>query len=126
MLKNLSNSPTNGNNNSVNYGSNNEMKRSSNSNDLRIKAPNYLRESGSKMGKIINEIEQVKDTVRDKIELVIERGEDMALLEKKTNHLADDSIIFRNCSRSLRHKYCRQSYKQKIVMIFMQLLSHFI
>ena len=64
LSNNLSNSPTNANNNSVNYGSNNEMKRSSNSNDLRVKAPNYLPESGSKMAKIINEIEQVKDTVK--------------------------------------------------------------
>ena len=49
----------------------------------------------------------------------------MALLEKKTNDLADDSITFRNRSRSLRYKYCRQLYKQKIVMIFIAVVKSF-
>jgi len=48
------------------------------------------------------EIDQVKDIMVANIDVIIERGEKLELLVDKTEHLATNSITFRNTSRSLQ------------------------
>eukprot|EP01083_Nonionella_stella_P148509 470205_1 len=66
---------------------------------------------------IIGNIEKVKQTVQGNIEKAIDRHENMALLQSKTDRLADESFAFRNRSRTLHYKYCRDLYKQRCVIV---------
>ena len=93
-----------------------------NSNDLRSNPPPsgsklYQNSSGSKFDQIIGNIERVKESVKENIEMAIDRHENMALLQSKTDRLADESINFRNRSRTLHYRYCRDLYKQRCIVI---------
>lgn len=91
-------------------------------NDLRSDPPPsgsklYQNNSGSKFDQIIGNIEKVKESVKENIELAIDRHENMALLQSKTDRLADESLSFRNRSRTLHYRYCRDLYKQRCVIV---------
>ena len=73
----------------------------------------YQHSAGSKF----DHIEQVKESVKENIEMAIDRHENMALLQDKTDRLADESVSFRNRSRSLHYRYCRDLYKQRCVIV---------
>mmetsp|Transcript_72935 Transcript_72935/g.89458 ORF Transcript_72935/g.89458 Transcript_72935/m.89458 type:complete len:300 (+) Transcript_72935:29-928(+) len=100
------------NNSNKMYGTNLKTKM-----DLRRQAPKYINKN-SQINNVINQIEQVKQTVKENIEMVIDRGEDMALLHDKSQSLMDDSVSFRNKSRQIRYQYCKDLYKQRCVLIF--------
>lgn len=104
----------------INYSMSSSHNR--NMNDLRSNPPPsgsklYQSSSGSKFDQIIGNIERVKESVKENIEMAIDRHENMALLQSKTDRLADESINFRNRSRTLHYKYCRDLYKQRCVVI---------
>jgi len=77
----------------------------------------YQNSAGSKFDQIIGHIEQVKESVKENIEMAIDRHENMALLQDKTDRLADESVSFRNRSRTLHYRYCRDLYKQRCVIV---------
>ena len=77
----------------------------------------YQSSSGSKFDQIIGNIERVKESVKENIEMAIDRHENMALLQTKTDRLADESLSFRNRSRSLHYRYCRDLYKQRCIIV---------
>ncbi len=91
--------------------------------DLRSRPPSdghavYHPSSGSKISTIINQIEQVKDTVRENIDMVIDRGESLALLQEKSHTVNEQSASFRERSRQVEWRYCRELYKQRCIVIF--------
>merc|ERR1712032_855664 len=77
----------------------------------------YQSNAESKFDAIIGHIEQVKDSVKENIEMAIDRHENMALLQNKTDRLADESVSFRNRSRTLHYRYCRDLYKQRCIIV---------
>eukprot|EP01084_Bolivina_argentea_P217855 369811_1 len=77
----------------------------------------YNKKSGTKFDQIIGNIEKVKDSVQGNIQMAIDRHESMALLQSKTDRLADESLSFRNRSRTLHYRYCRDLYKQRCVIV---------
>eukprot|EP00483_Globobulimina_turgida_P007926 UN07942 len=116
-------------NNVINIGQDDDEKKPINNKkhgytDLRSDPPpsgsntykNSLR-SGSKFDQIIGNIEKVKESVQGNIQMAIDRHESMALLQSKTDRLADESLSFRNRSRTLHYRYCRDLYKQRCVIV---------
>jgi len=107
---------------SNNNNSNNDEKKDENHlSDLRRPPPPsghsmYRPESGSKMTKIIDQIEQVKLTVLDGIENAMDRNEEISLLNNKANDLHESSSQFNRNSRNFRRQVCRDLYKQKIIV----------
>ena len=104
------------------YYSNRARATSSPYADLRSNPPPsgsklYQSSSGSKFDQIIGNIERVKESVKENIEMAIDRHENMALLQSKTDRLADEAVSFRNRSRTLHYKYCRDLYKQRCIIV---------
>ena len=89
--------------------------------DLRSGPPasgsSLYQNNGSKFDEIIAGIHKVKHDVKQNIEKAIERNEKTTLLQSKTDRLADESLSFRNRSRSLHYRYCRDLYKQRCVIV---------
>jgi len=76
----------------------------------------YRPETGSKMTKIMGQLEQVKLTVLDGIENAMDRNEEISLLNNKANDLNESSSQFNRNSRNLRRRLCRELYQQKLVI----------
>ena len=128
---NINNNNSNNNNNNNNNNDDDEKKPmisghnnygSKSYTDLRSNPPPsgsalYQNSSGSKFDQIIGNIERVKESVKENIEMAMERHENVALLQGKTDRLHEESALFRNRSRSLHYRYCRDLYKQRCVIV---------
>jgi len=115
----ITNNNINNNNNNNNW--NDEKKDEHGQTDMRRPPPPsgnamYRAETGSKMTKIMDQLEQVKLTVLDGIENAMDRNEEISLLNNKANNLHESSSQFNRNSRNLRRHFCRELYKQKIVV----------
>merc|ERR1712130_249376 len=99
----------------------NSKRKNNGYSDLRSGPPasgsSLYQNNGSKFDAIIAGIDRVKLDVKKNIEQAIERNEKTTLLQSKTDRLADESLSFRNRSRSLHYRYCRDLYKQRCVIV---------
>lgn len=87
--------------------------------DIRVPAPQSLPsmyQNASRIDGIIQGIESVKNNVHQNLEMVIGRGEDLALLHKTSQQIGTQSSIFHQNSRQLRYGYCKDLYKQRCVI----------
>jgi len=75
-----------------------------------------------KITTVQSEIDQVKDIMVANIDVIIERGEKLELLVDKTEHLATNSVTFRNTSRSLQRAIWWKNMKLTIGLGFGVLL----
>ncbi|KAJ5068120.1 vesicle-associated membrane protein [Anaeramoeba ignava] len=78
-----------------------------------------------KIGKVKNEIEDVKQIMSKNIEKVIERGDKIEILVDKTEHLRDQSFKFKRQSTKLKRHMWYKNCKL-IMMIFVVLIIYFI
>ncbi|ETO08404.1 hypothetical protein RFI_28984 [Reticulomyxa filosa] len=124
------------NNSNFGGGSNNELY------DLRTKPPPpghrmYQSSSGSKISQIINQIDHIKDTVRQNIGMfhamtctnqnytAIDRHETIVLLQQKADDVQESSGLFRRRSRQVQYQYCRDLYQQRCVLISIVVVRNF-
>tara|TARA_B100001013_G_C24486744_1_gene393500 strand:- start:176 stop:547 length:372 start_codon:yes stop_codon:yes gene_type:complete len=92
----------------INYHSNYDNDNSSKYSKDEIKEDT----SDEKMLKIQNQIDNVRGTMRDNIDKVLERGESLDLLIDKSDALNTLSFNFRNQARNLQRKLCRENFKR--------------
>lgn len=76
------------------------------------------------------EVEQVTTIVKDNIDKVLQRGEQIEILLQKSESLEESSIMFKNSSKELRLKMCKRNLCYGVVLlcfvIFIILLIIFI
>jgi len=80
-----------------------------------------------KISRVQAEIDQTKDIMVANIDVIIERGEKLELLVDKTEHLATNSVTFRNTSRNLQRAMWWKNMKLTIgvgvgVLIFLYIV----
>ena len=92
----------------INYHSNFDDDYSSKYNRDEIKEDT----SDKKMLQIQDQIDNVRGTMRDNIDRVLERGENLDVLIDKSDALNTHSFSFRNQARNLRRKLCRENFKR--------------
>lgn len=80
----------------------------------------------SKIDIIRNEINHVKDQVKDNIQLVIDRGEKLEDLEKKSEHLSKSSLLFKRQSKRLKCKMLKKNIKYTLALILIILIVIFV
>jgi len=78
----------------------------------------YNYASHDKIQKITQQVEDVKGTMINNIDLVLNRGEKLENLQQKASDLAVESNTFRRKSKSLKDKLCIQNMKLTLVIIF--------
>jgi len=97
-----------------------------NNNDLRNGPPpsgHPIYQSTSKMDSIITHVEKLKGRVQDSIDMVIDRGEEISLLQGKADEFSKESVSFRNRSRRVQYQYCQELYKQRCIIAFVAIFA---
>lgn len=70
----------------------------------------------SKLGKVKQEVSQVKNIMLDNIERVLDRGEKIELLVDKTENLRSQADTFHRTGRQLRNRMWWQNLKMKLLV----------
>ena len=82
-----------------------------------------MKDSYTKIQKVQNEVEQVKEVMTDNIEKILKRGEKVEVLLNKSEQLSNESTIFRNSSKNLKRKICIKNAKIILgILLFIALL----
>ena len=73
-------------------------------------------EGHDKIGRLQEEVREVKDIMVSNINELVERGEKLELLVDKTENLATESITFRRTAREVRRVAWWQNVKVKVIV----------
>jgi len=71
-----------------------------------------------KMSHISQEIGSVKETVRENLDLMIERDEELSLLQNRAEDVSQQALQFRNGSRRVERRLCEELHKHKCAGLF--------
>jgi hypothetical protein len=73
------------------------------------------------MEKLKHQIIEVQDVMRENVEKTIKRGQDLEELEKKSDQLSENAVLFNKKSRSLRCKEQMKNYKLWAILLIILL-----
>jgi len=82
--------------------------------------------ANDKMGAIKNQMKEAKEMYLEQINLLIERGEHIDILEDKTKTLAAESVIFRQKAREMKMRFVWKNIKLILVIVALALVALFL
>ena len=75
-----------------------------------------------KIQQINEHLLEIKDVLKENIEKVSQRGEQLDSLDRKSERLSEDASLFRKQSRKLKMKFCKENAKKicclTLIMLF--------
>ena len=98
------------------------IKSTKNTNYSNTKNDLHNMSTDDKLTKIKSDIGSIKVTMQDNFDKVIERGENIEVLNKKAESLSDSATKFGDRSRKLRRKMCIENAKKNIIIFLFVLL----
>lgn len=84
------------------------------------------RSSDGKLSEIADDIESTKDAVIMNLEKVLDRGDKMELLVKKSEQLGDNSSLFAQRSKRLKYRLWCKHMKMKLLLVLACLIIIYI
>mmetsp|Transcript_22882 Transcript_22882/g.20112 ORF Transcript_22882/g.20112 Transcript_22882/m.20112 type:complete len:98 (+) Transcript_22882:112-405(+) len=78
--------------------------------------------TNDKIAEVQAEVDKAKDTVHQSINLVIDRGDKMEDIEKKSREMQEQASLFNNNARKTRRHFCLQKWKMFALIAFIIVL----
>jgi len=75
---------------------------------------------------IRNQMKEAKEMYMEQINLLIERGEHIDILEDKTNTLAKESVVFRSKARAMKMRFFWKNIKLIVAIVIVALIALFL
>jgi len=88
-------------------------------------ADKYSNPLNDKTAHVRNQIKEATDMYMEQINLLIERGEHIDILEDKTKTLASESISFKDKARAMKMRFFWKNIKLIIIIVLLALVALF-
>jgi len=79
-----------------------------------------------KISVVHKQLEEARHVFLEQIELLLERGEHIDILEDKTKNLANESVTFRQKARAMKMRFCMKNAKLIAVVVVLVLVVVFL
>jgi vesicle-associated membrane protein 7 len=93
---------------------------------LETAAEKYSNPANDKATYIRNQLKEAKEMYMEQINLLIERGEHIDILEDKTNTLAKESVVFRAKARAMKMRFFWKNIKLIVAIVIVALIALFL
>jgi len=89
-------------------------------------AEKHSNPANDKASFIRSQMKEAKEMYMEQINLLIERGEHIDILEDKTNTLAKESVVFRSKARAMKMRFFWKNIKLIVAIVIVALIALFL
>jgi vesicle-associated membrane protein 7 len=89
-------------------------------------AEKFSNPANDKVKHIKGQMNQAKEMYMEQINLLIERGEHIDILEDKTKTLADESIVFKDKAKAMKMRFFWKNIKLIVIIVLLALVALFL
>jgi len=89
-------------------------------------AEKHSNPENDKISVVHKQLEEAKNVYMEQIELLLERGEHIDILEDKTSNLAKESVVFKQKAHAMKMRFCMKNAKLIAVIVILVLVVVFL